>query len=150
MAELHIVGRILSARDFKQSHLLCKWSFHAGNKIFIIKLSLKIYFFIVYIYIFNFFFIGRGWKVLNGYEEGQTQESCDLYTNEPVWDHPIDLHYTTQTIQNSPKILLQIFHRDTHGRILFGSYGICNIPLSPGLHSIKCHTWKPIGNLNFF
>ncbi|XP_043803197.1 B9 domain-containing protein 2 [Apis laboriosa] len=118
MAELHIVGRISSAKDFKQPHLLCKWSFHAG----------------------------RGWKVLNGYEEGQTQESCDLYTNEPVWDHPIDLHYTTQTIQNSPKILLQIFHRDTHGRILFGSYGICNIPLSPGLHSIKCHTWKPIGN----
>ncbi|XP_017765462.1 PREDICTED: tectonic-3-like [Eufriesea mexicana] len=118
MAELHIIGRISSANNFKQSRLLCKWSFHAGN----------------------------GWKILDGWGEGQTQESCDLYTNEPVWDHPIDLHYTTQTLQNSPKVLLQIFYRDTHGRILFGSYGICNIPLSPGLHFIKCHTWKPIGS----
>nr|XP_012135228.1 PREDICTED: tectonic-3-like [Megachile rotundata] len=118
MAELHIIGRILSAKDFKQSQLLCKWSFHTGN----------------------------GWKVLNGCEEGQTQESCDIYINEPIWDHPIDLHYTTQTLQNSPKLLLQIFFRDTHGRVLFGSYGICNIPLSPGLHCIECHTWKPIGN----
>ncbi|XP_017794479.1 PREDICTED: tectonic-3-like [Habropoda laboriosa] len=118
MAELHIIGRISSAKDFKQPRILCKWSFHAGN----------------------------GWKVLNGCEEGQTQESCDLYTDEPVWDHPIDLHYTTQTLQNSPKLLLQTFCRDTHGRILFGSYGICNIPLSPGLHCIECHTWKPIGN----
>ncbi|XP_076548891.1 tectonic-3 [Osmia lignaria lignaria] len=118
MAELHIIGRILSAKNFKQSQLLCKWSFHAGN----------------------------GWKVLNGCEEGQTQESCDLYINEPVWDHPIDLHYTTQTLQNSPKLLLQIFFRDEHERILFGAYGSCNIPLSPGLHFIECHTWKPIGN----
>ncbi|XP_068972062.1 tectonic-1-like [Bombus flavifrons] len=118
MAELHIIGRISSAKDFTQTRLLCKWSFHAGS----------------------------GWKILDGCEEGQTQESCDLYTNKPVWDHPIDVHYTTQTLQNSPKLLLQIFHRDTHGRVLFGSYGVCNIPLSPGLHSIKCHTWKPIGN----
>ncbi|XP_015431801.1 PREDICTED: tectonic-3-like [Dufourea novaeangliae] len=118
MAELHVIGQISSAISFKQSRLLCKWSFHAGN----------------------------GWKVLNGCEEGQTQESCDLYTNEPVWDHPIDIHYTTQTLQNSPKLLLQIYCRDTHERILFTSYGVCNIPLSPGLHSIECHTWKPIGN----
>ncbi|XP_076235710.1 tectonic-1 [Calliopsis andreniformis] len=118
MAELHIIGQISSAKDFKESKLLCKWSFHAGN----------------------------GWKVLNGCEEGQTQEGWDIYTKESIWDHPIDLHYTTQTLQNSPKLLLQIFSRDTYDRILFTSYGICNIPLSPGSHSIECHTWKPIGN----
>ncbi|XP_076295297.1 tectonic-3 [Lasioglossum baleicum] len=118
MAELHIIGKISSAVNFKQSRLLCKWSFHAGN----------------------------GWKTLNGCEEGQTQESCDLYTNEPFWDHPVDIHYTTQSLHNSPKLLLQIFCRDTHERILFTSYGVCNVPLSPGLHSIECHTWKPIGN----
>ncbi|CAL7948272.1 unnamed protein product [Xylocopa violacea] len=118
MAELHVIGRISSAKDFKQPQLLCKWSFHTGN----------------------------GWKIINGSEEGQSQESFDTYTNEPIWDHPIDLHYTTQTLQNSPKLLLQIFCRDTHGRILFVSYGTCNIPLSPGEHSIECHTWKPVGN----
>nr|XP_033331977.1 B9 domain-containing protein 2 [Megalopta genalis] len=117
MAELHVIGQISSAISFKQSRLLCKWSFHAGN----------------------------GWKILNGCEEGQTQESSDLYTNEPFWDHPIDIHYTTQSLQNSPKLLLQVFCRDTYERILFTSYGVCNVPLSPGSHSIECHTWKPIG-----
>ncbi|XP_066599531.1 B9 domain-containing protein 2 [Prorops nasuta] len=118
MAELHIIGQIASARNFKHSSLSCKWSFHAGN----------------------------AWKVISGSEEGQTQESCDLYKNIPVWDHPIDIHYTTHSLQNSPKLLLQIFSRDNYGRLLFHAYGVCSIPLSPGYHSVKCHTWKPIGN----
>ncbi|KAK2579031.1 hypothetical protein KPH14_002824 [Odynerus spinipes] len=112
------VSNIALAKNFKQSELFCKWSFHTGN----------------------------GWKIIEGTEEGQTQESCDTYTNEPVWDHPIDIHYATQTLQNSPKLLLQIFSRDSYGRILFNSYGVCNIPLSPGFHSLNCHTWKPIGD----
>jgi len=93
--------------------------------------------------------LGNGWKIVSGQEEGQTQESCDIYTNNSVWDHPIDLHYTTQTLQNSPKLLLQVFCRDNYGRILFLSYGVHNIPLSPGLHILECHTWKPIGMHNF-
>ncbi|EZA61840.1 B9 domain-containing protein [Ooceraea biroi] len=118
MAELHIIGQISSARNFKQPRLLCKWNFYVCN----------------------------GWKVVSGHEEGQTQESCDLYTNNPIWDHPVDLYYTTQTLQNSPKLLLQVFCRDNYGRILFLSYGVHNIPLSPGSHTLECHTWKPIGN----
>ncbi|KYM79603.1 B9 domain-containing protein 2 [Atta colombica] len=89
--------------------------------------------------------IGNGWKIISGYEEGQTQESCDFYTNNPVWDHPIDLHYTTQTIQNSPKLLLQVFGRDNYGRIIFLSYGVYNVPVSSGSYVLDCHTWKPIG-----
>lgn len=117
MAELHIIGQISSAKYFKQSRLLCKWIFYIGN----------------------------GWKIISGSEEGQTQESCDFYTNNPVWDHPIDLHYTTQTLQNSPKLLLQVFCRDNHGRLIFLSYGVYNVPLSPGSYILDCHTWKPIG-----
>jgi len=89
--------------------------------------------------------VGNGWKIISGYEEGQTQESCDFYTNHPVWDHPIDLHYTTQTIQNSPKLLLQVFGRDNYGRIIFLSYGVYNVPVSSGSYVLDCHTWKPIG-----
>lgn len=93
--------------------------------------------------------IGHGWKIISGHEKGQTQESCDLYTNNPVWDHPIDLHYTTQTLQNSPKLLLQVFCRDNYGRLIFLSYGVYNVPLSPGSYILDCHTWKPIGTFIF-
>jgi hypothetical protein len=147
MAELYIIGQISSAKNFKQSHLFCKWNFYVGRK------NKLIY---IYIYPWNeidwfiyllisIFVIGNGWKVVSGHEEGQTQESCDLYTNNPIWDHPIDLYYTTQTLQNSPKLLLQVFCRDNYGRVLFLSYGVHNIPLSPGSHILECHTWKPIG-----
>lgn len=112
--------------------------------------SNKIDIFIRYIKkLFYCYLLGNGWKIVSGQEEGQTQESCDIYTNNSVWDHPIDLHYTTQTLQNSPKLLLQVFCRDNYGRILFLSYGVHNIPLSPGLHILECHTWKPIGMHNF-
>ncbi|XP_024942931.1 tectonic-3 [Cephus cinctus] len=118
MAELHIIGQISSAKNFEQPHLFCKWSFHTGG----------------------------GWKLISGNIEGQTQECCDSYTESPVFDHPLDLHYTTQTLQGSPKLLLQIFCRDNHSRILFVAYGVSTIPLTPGFHSIECYTWKPIGD----
>ena len=91
------------------------------------------------------FISGNGWKLISGSVEGQTQECCDSYEKQSVWDHPIDLHYTTQTLQGSPKLLLQIFCRDNHGRILFVGYGVVTIPLTPGHHELKCFTWKPIG-----
>lgn len=31
MAELHIIGQILDARDFEEENLLCKWSFQIGE-----------------------------------------------------------------------------------------------------------------------
>lgn len=82
--------------------------------------------------------------------EGQTQECCDSHSNVPVWDHPLDLHYSTNSLQGAPKILLQIFSRDHYNRILFLAYGLSAIPLQPGSHKIRCHTWKPIGNNNNF
>ncbi|XP_034949195.1 B9 domain-containing protein 2 [Chelonus insularis] len=118
MAELHVFGQIESAESFKQSSLFCKWSFHSGN----------------------------GWKLINGNNEGQTQECRDLYKKKLTWNHPVDLHYSTQTIQGSPKILIQVYSRDNYGRILFIAYGTSCVPLIPGYHEIKCHTWKPIGN----
>ncbi|XP_044009827.1 B9 domain-containing protein 2-like [Aphidius gifuensis] len=118
MAELHVFGEIESAENFGDIALFCKWNFHAGN----------------------------GWRVIDGNIEGQTQESRDTFTEKPYWSHPIDIHYTTQTIQASPKLLLQVFCRDKYSRILFVAYGVCTVPLSPGQHKIKCYTWKPIGN----
>lgn len=157
MAELHIIGQISSAKYFKQSRLLCKWIFYIGKRnkiIFINRTDSSIYQYhhvsvssCISIVMYQIFviIIGNGWKIISGSEEGQTQESCDFYTNNPVWDHPIDLHYTTQTLQNSPKLLLQVFCRDNHGRLIFLSYGVYNVPLSPGSYILDCHTWKPIG-----
>lgn len=164
MAELHLVGTIASARNFQQPRLFCKWSFSTGNIVFTSTLDflihlikkfwisaifrLKIKFTPTYIFfsqLFSCLFPGSGWKIINGSGEGQTQECCDPFSNKPVWDHPVDLHFATQTLQGSPKILLQVFCRDNFNRILFVSYGVCSIPLKPGFHSIDCHTWKPIG-----
>ncbi|XP_014210190.1 tectonic-3 [Copidosoma floridanum] len=118
MAELHLIGTIASSRNFPQPRLFCKWSCSTDS----------------------------GWKIINGSAEGQTQECFDAYANEPVWDHPIDVHFATQTLQGSPKILLQVFCRDSYNRILFVAYGVCTVPLKPGFHSLECHTWKPIGD----
>lgn len=92
-------------------------------------------------------FLDSGWKIINGNSEGQTQECCDPYSKVSVWDHPVDLHFATQTLQGCPKILLQVYCRDDFNRILFLSYGVSSIPLKPGFHSILCHTWKPIGTV---
>lgn len=128
--------------------------FHRSFKISYIKAKVDLSIKFIKQYLDHIFLlysiIGSGWKVINGNSEGQTQECCDLYSKEPVWDHPIDLHFSTQTLQGSPKLLLQVFCRDEFNRIVFLSYGTCSVPLKPGVHSIDCHTWKPIGNLKLF
>lgn len=82
--------------------------------------------------------------------EGQTQECYNPYSDVTIWDHPIDIHYTTQSLQGSPKFLAQVFCRDKYDRILFLAYGVASIPLTPGHHTIECHTWKPVGNILFY
>lgn len=33
------------------------------------------------------------------------------------------------------------------GRVQLFGYGYLNIPTSPGVHELDCHTWRPIGSL---
>lgn len=94
---MHIIGEILGASDFSHSNLFCKYEFLAGHE-------------------------GRevpnGWTQLDGTFSGQTQESlAEGFQNElVVWNHPIDVYYSTTTLSGWPKIVIQVWHEDMYGR----------------------------------
>ncbi|GFR15089.1 b9 domain-containing protein 2 [Trichonephila clavata] len=115
MCELHIIGQIVGASEFKENNLFCKWGLHAGGN----------------------------WKVIEGLKEGQTQIDNPLDCEISYWCHPVDIHYATKGIQGWPKFYFQVWHQDDYGRDQFCSYGFCHVPTSSGYHKCQCVTWKP-------
>ena len=89
MAEVHLIGQVVSASDFfPYKSLFCKWGIHSGG----------------------------AWKVLQGLREGQTQVDDPQAGDTAYWSHPIDVHYATRGLQGWPKIQVQVFHQDSFGR----------------------------------
>ncbi|KAE8744309.1 hypothetical protein FOCC_FOCC009032 [Frankliniella occidentalis] len=119
MAEVHIIGQILSATGFPSHNLFCKWGIHAG----------------------------AGWRVIEGLTDGQTHVDNPSWQDIAVWSHPIDVHFATKGVQGWPKIHLQVYHYDKFGRSEVYGYGFCYIPTSPGTHKVDVVTWRPIGTL---
>ena len=73
--------------------------------------------------------------MVEGEHEGQT------HTDLPETDcahfaHPIDVHLATRTIQDWPKILIEVFHSDQYGRHEVYGYGSVFVPTSPGEHKV--------------
>lgn len=88
-----------------------------------------------------------------------------------VWEHPIDLHLKTTTLQLWPKIvlkvaplpgcpawllrlpvsrltskccLLQVFHRSKNiQRDEFYGYSVISLPTMPGIHEFSSSVWRP-------
>jgi B9 domain-containing protein 2 len=118
MCEVHIIGQIVGASNFKENNLFCKWGIQAGNS----------------------------WKILEGFKEGQTQVDSPVDGESVQWCHPIDIHYATKGIQGWPKLFFQVWHQDEYGRDQFCSYGFCHVPTSYGYHKVKCVTWKPLSS----
>jgi hypothetical protein len=59
-----------------------------------------------------------------------------------VWEHPLDLHLTTQSLQGWPSLLLMVYARDESlNRDTFVSYGLVGLPCTPGLHHVSSRTW---------
>ncbi|KAE9553879.1 hypothetical protein FO519_002920 [Halicephalobus sp. NKZ332] len=118
MAEVHIIGQIVSGHQFPDNSLCCRWALQ----------------------------IGGGWRVVEGDQEGQTQ--CDLPTTEDAFfSHPIDIHLSTKTIQGWPRINIEVWHQDKYGRQEIYGYGTLFVPTSPGEHEIDCHCWRPKGSM---
>ena len=117
MAEVHIIGQVVGASEFPEHSLFCKWGVHAGG----------------------------AWKLISGFKEGQTQVDNPENDQFAYWSHPIDLHYATKGIQGWPRLHVQVWHQDVHGRNQLYGYGFIHIPSSPGYHEIECPTWKPNG-----
>uniref|UniRef100_UPI00358EB9F6 B9 domain-containing protein 2-like isoform X2 n=1 Tax=Myxine glutinosa TaxID=7769 RepID=UPI00358EB9F6 len=118
MAELHIIGQLVSASGFPKHSLFCKWGIHAG----------------------------RAWKLIEGLHEGQTQVDNPHTGDVAYLCHPIDVHYATKGLQGWPKLHLQVWHLDNFGRSDLFGYGFCHVPSTPGCHRLTCVTWRPTGN----
>uniref|UniRef100_A0A0N5AHA5 B9 domain-containing protein 2 n=1 Tax=Syphacia muris TaxID=451379 RepID=A0A0N5AHA5_9BILA len=118
MAEVHIIGRIVSASGFVDHRLFCCW-----------KLE-----------------IGGGWRTVEGETEGQTQTDLPEFEDVAYFSHPLDIHLATKTIQGWPKISLQVWHHDQYGRQEIYGYGSVFVPTTPGTNQVTCHIWRPKGS----
>lgn len=78
----------------------------------------------------------------------QTQTSYADADALAVWAHPLDLHFSTESIFGWPKLLLRVWRLDDVGRIDLVSYGVCALPTNSGFYNLECPTWRPIGSWN--
>uniref|UniRef100_A0A0N4ZKS2 B9 domain-containing protein 2 n=1 Tax=Parastrongyloides trichosuri TaxID=131310 RepID=A0A0N4ZKS2_PARTI len=118
MAEIHVIGQILEADGFNETSLFCKW----------------------------YMKIGGGWELIEGETTGQTQTDTSTIS-KTYFCHPIDVHLSTKTIQNWPKIHLEVWHMDSYNRQEIRGYGTTFIPSTPGSHLIEVSIWKPQGSM---
>lgn len=120
----------------------CQWVGRSLSRVYFVYKPAKLMYYRIY-------FIhpkGNNWKLISGKKEGQTQVDTPVYDKITTWSHPIDVHFATRGVQGWPKLYLQVYHYDKFGRGEIYGYGFTNIPMSPGTHSIDCHTWRPLGN----
>ncbi|KAL5456917.1 hypothetical protein EMCRGX_G034144 [Ephydatia muelleri] len=118
MAEVHLIGEIVGAEGFPSQNLFCKWGLSVGS----------------------------AWEVLEGLQEGQTQVDHPQDGEFAKWSHPIDIHLACKGLQGWPKLYFQVWHEDYFGRHEPYGYGFIHVPTVPGMHQLRCSTWKPSGS----
>nr|CCA21395.1 conserved hypothetical protein [Albugo laibachii Nc14] len=118
-SEVHIIGEVVSGRDFGPGCFACKWSIDHGE----------------------------GWTHLEGSQLDQTQIDC-LSSSQAsiIWAHPIDLHFTTTTMKGWPRILLQTWRIDALSKANVVGYGFIHVPMAPGSHTLEVSMWRPMGS----
>jgi Ciliary basal body-associated, B9 protein len=50
-----------------------------------------------------------------------------------------------QGLSGWPKLCLQVWSVDSHGRTDIAGYGFVNLPTAPGMYDLECPTWVPEG-----
>lgn len=131
--EVHFVGEIKSGHGFNAgySSLTCKWSVDWGTT----------------------------WSLLEGSQEGQTQFAAATAaattnsnhhssTSSCVWNHPIDLHFTTANMKGWPRIILQVWSLDSYGTASILGYGFTYFPATPAMQELEVKCWRPRGTLS--
>ncbi|CAN0053287.1 unnamed protein product, partial [Discosporangium mesarthrocarpum] len=93
------------------------------------------------------------WYVLRGREEGFTQvdqsavsSSGSALGGNAIWNHPLDIHYGTDSVEGWPRLLLEVWYLDDFDRNELAGYGMCFVPPSPGSYRLDCATWRPQGS----
>lgn len=115
--EVHILGEIVSGRDFGTG-VSCRWRLEHG----------------------------KHWSVLEGDPNGFTQTAyINDQSEEAPWNHPIDVHYQSTSIQGWPKLICQVQRLDEYGRVSVVGYGFVHIPCVPGFYDLDVPCWRPTG-----
>jgi B9 domain-containing protein 2 len=115
MAELHVIGEITGASGFGGQSLFATFEFVTG----------------------------LNWSHVGGQVKGTTHIMENTYDGI-AWSTPLDVHFSMPSVQGWPKIAMQIWSLDGHGRQDLQGYGVCFVPL-PALQDvvIEVPTWKP-------
>jgi B9 domain-containing protein 2 len=85
--------------------------------------------------------------VLSGETVGQTQYGYSSNDDMISWNHPIDLHMTTSSMQGWPRIRLQVWELDDYGRTNLAGYGFAHLPTNAGTYEFAVPCWRPTGSL---
>jgi len=121
--EVHFIGDIRKGEGFNGSSITCKWSVDWGQT----------------------------WSLLAGAQKGQSQYSHASNSEENmsmfVWNHPVDLHFTTANMKGWPRIILQVWNLDNYGRTNLVGYGFSYLPMTAGMQVIEVKCWRPRGTM---
>ena len=81
---------------------------------------------------------GRSFSNLAGETNGQSQYSMVIDHNDSkqqqqcLWNHPIDVHFATSSMQGWPRISVQLWELDVYGRAIFAGFGFAHLPCAKG------------------
>ncbi|KXZ46950.1 hypothetical protein GPECTOR_39g444 [Gonium pectorale] len=117
-ADVHFMGEIEGASGFDYPMLFCRWQL--------------------------LYETSKSWKVMRGLQQGATHACVSAAEEEGmvVWEHPLEVHMQTQSLQGWPALLLMVYSRDESiNRDSFVSYALVPLPTTPGLHRISSKTW---------
>lgn len=116
MAELHLIGQLLSASDFAETQLFCRWSVQFGGH----------------------------WQALEGACDGQTGTSSARLGGDSAiaFSHPIDVHLGSRGIQGWPKLHVEVYAVNALGRYRPVGFGVAHVPARPGVHRVPVVTWR--------
>jgi B9 domain-containing protein 2 len=88
---------------------------------------------------------GKHWGVLEGSPDGHTQTAYGPEDMAAVWNHPFDVHYQTASMQGWPRVMVQVQHLDSYGRVSIIAHGFAHLPCTPGCHETVIPCWRATG-----
>lgn len=113
---MHIIGEILGATGFARNGLQCTWACVAD---------------------------ATHWRLAEGVTGGRTQIDASHRNGSAVWNHPIDMAFSTASLEGWPKLRFEVTYQDLFYRNIAGGYGAIFVPMAPGTHEVDCAIWRP-------
>jgi hypothetical protein len=108
MVEVHIIGEVKKAINFREPRLFCSWEFKTGPL----------------------------WRVVEGQEKGQTSVNSSRFEENSIFCDPIDLHYATRGIQGWPKLSIEVFSVNSMNQFYPVSNSLVKIDIKYDFNSV--------------